>query len=447
MELKYITTTYENNKKKTVESIKKFEVDDGIENQLINLYPNMTYQTMEGFGGAITDSAGYIFSLMNDEQKQAMLDKYFGKDGLHYRLVRIPIDSCDFSLGHFEADSDEEDITFKSFSFERVEKYIIPLLDAAIAAYGESPEIMLSPWSPPAYMKTNGERNNGGKLKSEYSQRWAEYICRYIEEYRKRGYKVTKLTMQNEPKAVQPWDSCVYTAEEQRAFLKDYMYPALAAHNLDDIDIYIWDHNKERAFEWAETIIDEATDKMIKGIAFHWYSGDHFEALDMIRERFPNKELLLSEACIEYRKFDPNDYISNAEKYSHEIIGNFNHGMKVFLDWNMVLDEQGGPNHVGNYCDAPFLYHTSNKELTETNIYGHIWHFSHFIEAGAVRIGFSKYTDKLEITAFQNRNNIVFVLLNRTNEKHEAYIRINRQYVKVEAAADSISTGIITENE
>lgn len=445
MKLKYITTTYENNQKKTVESVCEFAEDNGMENQLINLYPHVKYQTLEGFGGAITDSAGYIFSLLDDEQKREVVDRYFGESGLNYRLVRIPIDSCDFSLEHFEADSDEKDETFEHFSFERVDKYIIPLLDAAMESYGEDLEIMLSPWSPPAYMKTNGKRNNGGSLKKEYHQRWADYICRYIEEYRKRGYKVTKLTMQNEPKAVQPWDSCVYTAEEERIFLKDYLYPALIAHHLEDVDIYIWDHNKERAFEWAETIIDEDTNKMIKGIAFHWYSGDHFEALDMIRERFPDKELLLSEACIEYCKFNPNDYIHNAEKYSHEIIGNFNHGMKTFLDWNLLLNEEGGPNHVGNYCDAPFLYHTQNKILMESNIYGHIWHFSHFIKPGAVRIGFSKYTDKLEITAFQNPDNIVFVLLNRTKERQEAYIRLKQQCVRIEAEPDSISTGIITD--
>lgn len=445
MKLQYITTTYDNNMKKTVESINEFVDDNGMENQLINLYPHVEYQTVEGFGGAITDSAGYIYSLMNDEQKQEMLNKYFGKEGLHYKIVRIPIDSCDFSLEHFEADSDEADETLENFSFDRVERYIIPLLDAAIEVYGADLEIMLSPWSPPAYMKTNGERNNGGSLQSKYNKRWAEYICRYIEEYRKRGYNVTKLTMQNEPKAVQPWDSCVYTAEEERKFLKDYVYPVLVAHNLEDIAIYIWDHNKERAFEWAETIIDAETKDMVKGIAFHWYSGDHFEVLDMIRERFPDKELLLSEACIEYRKFAADDYIKNAEKYSHEMIGNFNHGMRTFLDWNIILNEEGGPNHVGNFCDSPFLYDTGKGKLMESNIYGHIWHFGHFIEPGAVRIGFSKYTDRLEVTAFRNRNNIVVILLNRTNEKLEAYIRLNNQCVKVEAAPDSISTGIITD--
>ncbi|MDD3219350.1 MAG: glycoside hydrolase family 30 beta sandwich domain-containing protein [Lachnospiraceae bacterium] len=443
MKLELFTTTYEENKKKVVKQEISFESDTERENELINLYPHMQYQAMEGFGGAITDSAGYVYSLMNKEQKTKMIEQYFGRENMKYRFVRIPIDSCDFSLEHYEACSEETDDTFAEFSFERVERYIIPLLDAAEAEYGAKLDIMLSPWSPPTYMKTNGERNNGGKLKKEYEKRWAEYICRYIEEYRNRGYHVTKLTLQNEPKAVQTWDSCVYTAAEQKTFLRDYMWPSLQAHHLTDIEIYLWDHNKERALEWAEEIIDDETDKMVAGIAFHWYSGDHFESLRMIRERFPEKKLLLSEACIEYSKFEADDYLKNAQKYGHDMIGNLNEGMSTFLDWNLILDDVGGPNHVKNFCDAPMLFHTEEKQLKETNILGYLWHFSHFIESGAVRIGVSRYTDKLEVTAFKNQNNMVFVVLNRTEEEIPAYIRMNGKCAKLTISPLSISTGVV----
>lgn len=445
MKLNLITTTYKDNVKKTVNENITFIKDDERENELINLYPEVEYQQVEGFGGALTDSAGYVYSLMDDEQKKEMILNYFGKDNMKYDLVRIPIDSCDFSLEHYEADSDEADENFNKFSFERVEKYIIPLLDDVEEKYEEKIEIMLSPWSPPVYMKTNGDRNYGGKLKKEYTKRWADYICRYIEEYRSRGYKVTKLTMQNEPKAVQTWDSCIYTAQEQKEFLKKYMWPALVEHKLDDIEIYIWDHNKERAFEWANTIIDEETDHMVAGIAFHWYSGDHFEALQMIKEKFPNKKLLLSEACIEYSKFAATDYLKNAQKYVHDIIGNFNNGMNTFLDWNIVLDEIGGPNHVGNFCDAPYLYDTKNKKLIESNICGHLWHFSHFIEKGAVRIGFTKYTDRLDVTAFKKDNKIAVVMLNRTEEKIPAYLRLNGYCAEMEVEPNAIATAVIEE--
>lgn len=443
MNLKFITTTYKNNEKKISVQDIDFVQDAERENQLINLYPHIKYQSLEGFGGALTDSAGYIYSLMNEEHQTEMIKQYFGKDNMKYSLVRIPIDSCDFSLEHYEADSDEEDEMFENFSFERVEKYIIPLLDAVEKEYGEKIDIMLSPWSPPVYMKTNGERNHGGKLKAEYMERWANYICRYIEEYKNRGYSVTKLTMQNEPKAVQPWDSCVYTAKEQRAFLKDYMWPALVAHKLDDIEIYIWDHNKERAFEWAETIIDEETSHMVAGIAFHWYSGDHFEALQMIKEKYPDKKLLLSEACIEYSKFAAGDYLNNAQKYAHDMIGNLNNGMNTFIDWNIVLDEIGGPNHVGNFCDAPYLYDTKNEKLIESNICGHLWHFSHFLEVGATRIGMTRYTDELEVTAFQNKDNISVVILNRTDKELPAYIRLNDNCAEILVEPKSISTAVI----
>ena len=299
MHLQYITTQYAGADRYTSEQKIAFLPDEGREEQLINLYPQHIYQTFDGFGGAITESAAYIYSLMEPEQKAALMDTYFGQENMKYRFVRIPIDSCDFSLSHYEADGDEHDDEFRHFSFARMEQYILPMLDDAEQAYGGKLDIMLSPWSPPAYMKTNGERNHGGKLKPCYRKRWAAYICRYIQEFRQRGYHVMMLTLQNEPKAVQTWDSCVYTAQEEKEFLFTDMIPALMAHGLNDIAIYIWDHNKERAYEWAQTILDGAVNPMVAGVAFHWYSGDHFEALRMIYDRFPNQKLLLSEACIE----------------------------------------------------------------------------------------------------------------------------------------------------
>ena len=438
MKLRYTETTYQGNKKQVRTGTESFVPDQGEENELINLYPQVSYQNFEGFGGAVTDSAGYIFSLMPEKLQKEMLEQYFGKDGMKYRFVRIPIDSCDFSLEHYEADGDRADGELQGFSFARVEQYILPLLDRAQEVYGGRLEIMLSPWSPPAYMKTNGQRNGGGKLKEEYKERWARYICRYIREYRERGYLVTRLTVQNEPKAVQTWDSCIYTAEEEKEFIVSWLWPEMKKQRLDDIRIYIWDHNKERAFEWAEVMFDKETEDILDGVAFHWYSGDHFEALRMIRERFPKKELLLSEACIEFSKFSQDDFLKNAQKYAHDMIGNMNNGMNTFFDWNLILDEQGGPNHVKNYCDAPYLFDTKEKVLEERNILDYLWHFSHFITPGAVRIGVSTYTDALEVTAFQKNGRIVAVLLNRTDREIPAYVRMRDEYVQIRVQPEAI---------
>lgn len=148
---------------------------------------------------------------------------------------------------------------------------------------------MLSPWSPPAFMKTNKDKNHGGRLKEEYRGMWAEYLCRFLEGYRKKGVTVKRISIQNGPAAVQIWDSCVYSAGEGKEFLRDYLYPALCAHGLTDLEIFIWDHNKERLLERALETIDADTDRMITGMAFHWYSGDHLEALQMAHEKFPKK--------------------------------------------------------------------------------------------------------------------------------------------------------------
>lgn len=444
MELFYTETTFVNNIKKKNVTEKEFLKDVGNENGVINVHPQVTYQTWEGFGGAFTDSAGYVYSLMNDEDKNTMIDKYYKKEELNYVFGRIHMDSCDFSTEQYEAMSDANDVTMESFNIGRTAKYILPLVHDVQNRVGREIDIMVSPWSPPAFMKTNNERSHGGKLKPEYHKMWAEYICRYIKELRKEGCRVVRMSLQNEPAATQTWDSCVYTAQEEKEFLRDYMYPALVENNLEDIEIFVWDHNKERLFERACTIIDDETDKMVAGLAFHWYSGDHFEALEMVKQKFPDKKLILSEACIEYSKFSQDDYLKNAQKYGHDIIGNMNNGMNAFYDWNILLDEQGGPNHVGNFCDAPYLYDTKNKKLMERNTLSYIWHFSHFINPGAKRIGYSKYTAKLDVTAFKNPDgSIAVVIMNDTDEAREANIRMNDEIAEITIAPQAIGTVLI----
>jgi len=444
MNLSCITTTFVDNIKKEEAKTLPMIPDGGEENQLITLYPEMKYQTFEGFGGALTEAAGFVYAQMDQKQRDAMLHTYFGRDEMGYTIARIHIDSCDFSLGYYEAMADPDDTQMNSFRLDRTEKYIFPLLDDAQKQLGAKIEIMLTPWSPPAFMKTNGERNHGGKIKEEYRAFWADYICRYILEFRKHGCSVTRISLQNEPKAAQTWDSCEYSAEEEKVFLKNYMYPALRKNHLDDIEIFIWDHNKERLFERACAMIDDETDPMVAGLAFHWYSGDHFEALRLVREKFPDKKLILSEACIEYAKFSPDDYLENARKYAHDIIGNLNNGMNAFYDWNILLDEQGGPNHVANYCDAPFLFDTKKKELIEKNTLSYIRHFSHYIRPQAVCIAHSSYTSKLEVTSFQNIDNtLAAVVLNQTEDTIPAYIRLHDTYAKVIFPPHSITTCIL----
>ena len=443
MSITYFTSTIKNHTMTTESYQGTFIPDEGQETELLNLHEEIQYQHIDGFGGALTDSAGTIYNRMNERQKKELLTSYFANQNMNYSMLRIPIDSCDFSVCHYEAVSDQTDRQMKSFQLKRPEETIFPMLDAIQKTYGKNIDIMLTPWSPPPFMKTNGERNHGGKLKEEYKQFWADYICHYIVEYRKRGYHVVRLSLQNEPKAVQSWDSCIYSAEDEKIFLSKYLWPALVQNHLTDVEIFIWDHNKERALERAAVTIDEETDKMISGIALHWYSGDHFEAVRMLHEKYPDKKLILSEACIEYCKYSGDDVLKNAQHYAHDMIGDFAAGLHAFYDWNLVLDEQGGPNHVGNYCDAPYLYHTDTEQLEKRCSATYLWHFSHFIHKNAVRIGSSCYTSGIETVAFKNEDgSIAVILLNRTGESIPVYLRRKEQCVKLDIPAESITTAI-----
>ncbi len=416
------------------------------EKDLVNLYPGAEYQAVEGFGGAFTDAAGYVFSLMPAPQRKAFLDAYFSQEGLRYTLGRTSVDSCDFSRETYAADDTPGDTALEKFDMARPLRYVMPLLAAAQETAGRKIPMMLTPWSPPAWMKTNSSRVGGGRLRSEYAAVWAEYICRYILEAEKAGMRVSMLSVQNEPKASQTWDSCLFTGREEAGFIREYLYPALKRNGLERIALLIWDHNKERAYERAcETIHDPEMDALIAGVAVHWYSGDHFEALQMIRDRFPGKRIVFSEACVEYGVYGQDNQLRNAQMYAHELIGSLNHGLNAFLDWNLLLDEKGGPNHVGNYCDAPLMYDTRTGELKRNLSYDYIGHFSRFIVPGARRIGLSRFSDRLEAAAARNPDGTVCaVVLNRGEEDIPFYLRMNGRVWPAVQPGESIATYVFS---
>lgn len=428
MKLKYYAKSpvfgRERNFEQTIEMTEDIR---GIESQVVNIYPELSYETFEGFGGAVTEAAGYIYSLMNDEQKKKVIETYFSPEKMNYRLVRVHMDSCDFSLGLYEAMSNSEDTELKSFSFERTEKYILPMLEDAKKTAGENLKLMLTPWSPPAFMKTNGKRTGGGKLKPEYRKLWAEYICRYIREFQNRGFAVQRISIQNEPKAVQTWDSCLFIAEEEKSFLRDFLYPTMKSHGFENIEVFIWDHNKERIYERVRDTVDEETREMVSGAAFHWYSGDHFEGLELVRRLYPELKLIMSESCLEYSIFDEKNIESVTNKLCHEIIGDLNHGMCAFYDWNLLLDEKGGPNHVGNYCHAPFLYDVEKKKLLPQKTQEQYEMFSHFICPGSVRVQTTKFTEQIDTVAYRTPDGrIVLILLNKGKELEAVNIRLGK---------------------
>lgn len=392
--------------------------------RVVNVYPDVMYQRIRGFGGAFTESAAHNYAAMGDDRKKEMIQAYFGRDGLRYNLGRIHINSCDFALGNY-AYVEEGDEELTTFSIAHDEKEILPLIRAAQETYGKKMAFMAAPWSPPAFMKTNGEMNHGGKLKREYYPLWASYFVKFIEAYKQAGVSVDFLTTQNEPMAVQTWDSCIYTSEEESLFVRAYLGPALEQAGLADIGIYVWDHNKEEAYQrFKEVVAEEETKKYVSGAAVHWYTGDHFEAVEMIRKQYPDKEVFFTEGCVEYSRFADSGEVEKAEMYAHDMMGNLNAGISASIDWNLFLDEKGGPNHVGNFCAAPIMCNPKENTFEKRLSYYYIGHFSRYIEPGAVKIGTTRYSDAVEAAAFLNPDEErVLVLLNKTDREIPVTVR------------------------
>lgn len=415
--------------------------DTGRENKLICIFPKIEYQTIKGFGGAFTEAASTTLDKLSPEKREQVIKMYFDdKDGIGYNVGRVHINSCDFSLGNYSC-VEENDETLESFNINRDKESVIPMIKDALK-YGEI-DIFASPWSPPAYMKTNGEMNKGGKLKEEYRELWSEFYVKFIESYKKEGIDLFGVTVQNEPKATQTWDSCVYTAEEESDFVRNYLGKKMKKLGKK---VMFWDHNKERMIERAEAMLSSGeNNEYIDAITFHWYSGDHFEQLEMFHKLYPDKDIIFSEGCYEYSK-GSEDTVKIGERYAHDMIGNFNNYCNMFCDWNLILNEKGGPNHVGNFCDAPIMIDTRTGEIDVHDSYYYIGHFSKYVKKGAKRIGSSKWTDALETVAFKNPDNsIVSVVLNRTESDTALCFSINGKMIETVAEARSIATYIFTE--
>ncbi len=414
---------------------------DGGEMQQVCVHPSISYQQILGMGGALTEAAAYTYARMSAEKQQQLLALFFG-DGNHYNFCRLHIQSCDFALGNYAYVEDAKDTGLDSFSIERDRKYIIPFAKAALEKNSKI-QFLASPWSPPAFMKTNGEMNHGGKLKKEYYQMWADMVARYVSAYRDEGITIQQLTVQNEPAAVQTWDSCIFSGVEEAEFACRYLRPALDRAQHSDVKINVWDHNKEKILERAaESFSVEGARDVIDGIAFHWYTGEHFDALAEVHRQYPDKALIFTEGCVEYSRFEAENQIQNAEMYAHDIIGDFNAGMNGFIDWNLILDRQGGSNHVGNYCDAPVMCDVDADTIDVKLSYSYIGHFSRFIRPGARRILVSKYSPDIETTAFQNEDGgKVLVILNRSEKEVEFVVSVEgKRSGKMKIGKHSIMT-------
>ncbi|MFL3015540.1 MAG: glycoside hydrolase family 30 protein [Candidatus Neomarinimicrobiota bacterium] len=384
MNLDNSTTIYLTSKesKARIKKIPESELlhDSNAESRSIKVDKNLTRQSILGFGGAFTEASASIYDQLETDKKNEIIQAYFGDSGNQYNMGRTHINSCDFSLGNY-ALCEKEDRKLTDFSIERDKKMLIPFIKEALNKASSPILLMASPWSPPPWMKTNDQMNHGGKLKQEFQDTWAEYYCKYIEFYERDGVPIWGISVQNEPEAVQTWDSCIYTGEEERDFIKNFLGPALERNKYLDKKLVIWDHNRDVMVERSRAVLsDPDAAKYVWGTGFHWYNGDHFDEVQKVHDEFPDKELIFTEGCQEGGPH--NGSWDLGERYATSIINDLNRYTVAWIDWNLLLDERGGPNHVGNYCSAPIIVNTKTQELLYQSSYFYLGHFSRFFSRG-----------------------------------------------------------------
>jgi glucosylceramidase len=457
-------------------ALKKVETFSKTDNPiLIKLKPEEKYQTITGFGGSFTEASASLLNKLSDSNRIKILQAYFGENGARYSLTRTHFNSCDFSTHQYAYNNVPGDTLLKQFDISEDNKGIIPMIKEAMKISKDGFKIISSPWTAPPWMKDNNDWR-GGKLLPQYRQTWALYFEKYIKAYKKEGIDIWGVTVENEPLGNNNnWESMHFTPEEMTEFVKDFLGPHLEKNGLDSIKIFGYDQNRGEELEkWANVMYkDEASSKYFDGMAVHWYAStyDFFPAsLQHTHKLAPQKYLINTEACVDAdvpHWKDDNwywskeatdwgwDWATEKDKYLHpkyvplyryagDIIGCLNNHVDGWIDWNMVLNKQGGPNWFKNWCTAPVIVDEEKDEVYFTPLYYTMAHFSKFIRPGAVRIGFENPDKELMVTAAQNPDgSVAVVVFNPTETEKSFNISLKNRNVKATISAKAIQTIVI----
>jgi glucosylceramidase len=467
-------TVYETSESgNTLKNINQFSTTES--KAVISINPNEKFQTITGFGGSFTEASAYLLNKLSKENREKVLKAYFSETGANYSLTRTTIASCDFSLKNYTYAKVDNDLALEHFTIEDDKADIIPMILDAKAISKEGFNIIASPWSCPPWMKDN-KSYVGGKLLPEYNDTFALYFSKYLQAYQKEGVDIWGVTVINEPHGNgNNWESTLFSPKEMTNFVQNHLGPKLENDGWKDIKILGYDQNRAGLQEWVDAMYkDEKTSKYFAGTAIHWYESTYEvfpEALQYAHNKAPNKYLIQTEACVDseipqwqddtwYWKKEATDWgwdwASEKDKYLHpkyapvnryaeDIIGCLNNQVDGWVDWNMLLDRQGGPNWFKNWCVAPVIVDPENDEVYFTPLYYVMSHFSKFMRPGAVKIGCEINNKQLKVTAVQNIDkSIAIALFNPTNEMYTIEIKLDNTVQIISIAAKALQTVIIT---
>ncbi|PKP52649.1 MAG: glycosyl hydrolase family 30 [Bacteroidetes bacterium HGW-Bacteroidetes-1] len=444
----------------------EFPVADSIVK--ISVLPGEEFQLITGFGGSFTEASAHLLNRLNKENRDKILEAYFGESGSRYSLTRTHMNSCDFSLGNYSYAPVEGDKELEHFSIQEDMDDIIPMIKDARSLSKDGFKIISSPWTAPPWMKDNKDWR-GGKLLPEYYNTWALFFSKYIDAYKKEGIDIWGFTVENEPLGNDSnWESMHYSPQEMNEFVKNHLGPRLNADG-HKVKILGFDQNRgEELKNWVDVMFDDVdANQYYDGTAIHWYAStyDYFpESLQYAYIKAPGKHLIQTEACVDaqvprwkddawYWSKEATDWgwtwAPDDQKYLHpkyvpvfryarDIIGCLNNWVDGWIDWNMVLDKQGGPNWAKNWCVAPVIVDPEQDEVYFTPLYYTMAHFSKFIRPGAVRIGFENADNSIMVTATQNPDGSIAVVIFNPNEEAKR-IRLSLKEKSVEFSINETS--------
>ena len=468
LEVEVFETSANGNK---LQSLSEFKAKEGAVS--IKLLPEEKFQTITGFGGSFTEASAYLLNKLSPENRKKIIEAYFGDEGARYSLTRTHMNSCDFSISNYSYAAVEGDMELEHFSIEEDRDDIIPFIKDAMQVSTDGFKILASPWTAPPWMKDNKDWR-GGKLLPEYNDSWALFFSKYINAYKAEGIDIWGFTVENEPLGNDNnWESMHFSPEEMTDFVKDHLGPRLEKDG-HDVKILGYDQNREHLNEWVDSMYrNEETSKYFSGTAIHWYASTYEvfpEALQYAHEKAPNKYLIQSEACVdaEVPKWQDDTWYWSKEatdwgwdwapekdkhlhpkyapvnRYARDIIGCMNNWVDGWIDWNMVLDTQGGPNWFKNWCVAPVIVDPEKDEVYFTPLYYTLTHFSKYIRPGAVRIGFENSDEDLMVTAAKNPDgSIAVVVFNQGSDAKNFNLSLEERTVPIQISGQAIQTIMI----
>ncbi|XP_029680713.1 putative glucosylceramidase 4 [Formica exsecta] len=448
--LKIFTTTV----KKISVNIKKSFINPPQPGKII-VNQTDTYQEIFGFGGAVTDSAAINIFDLTQKTADNLLKSYFGSDGINYTFIRTPMGCTDFSTRAYTYAMTENDTSLSDFDLQVEDyDYKIPLIKRAQELKQNKIKLLTVPWTASPWMKTKYSWTNNAKLRPEYRQLWADYFVKYFEAYRDVGLEFWALSPQNEPanyiylSPTVNLSAMAWTSKEERDWIIEYLSPTLKRKGFGHIKIFIGEDNRLILPDWPKNVFqDERARNIISGIALHFYFDNVImpHNLNEIKQLFPEKSIIYTEACIGF--FEDQKVIlgswKRGEIYAKNIIENMLNWVSAWIDWNIALDMTGGPNSINNFVDSPIIVNSAADEFYKQPMFYVLGHFSKYVQPNSVRIGTTmENMAGIENIAFSTPDGgVVLIILNLTEEKKTILIEDPKKgTTKINVPARSINT-------